>query len=70
MAFGVAAETFVSLLRLGLALCTAKARVHLGEVLWMRGREEEAKKLWRIANGKDPKNESLKGTLLRLQIKL
>lgn len=48
----------------------AEVAVHLGEVLWMRGREEEAKKLWRIANGKDPKNESLKGTLLRLQIKL
>jgi uncharacterized protein with PhoU and TrkA domain len=48
----------------------AEVAVHLGEVLWMRGREEEAKKLWRIANGKDPKNESLKGTLQRLQIKL
>ena len=48
----------------------AEIAVHLGEVLWMRGREEEAKKLWRIANGKDPKNESLKGTLQRLQIKL
>lgn len=44
--------------------------VHLGEVLWLRGREEEAKKLWRFANGKDPKNESLKGTLERLQVKL
>lgn len=44
--------------------------VHLGEVLWLLGREEEAKKLWRFANGKDPKNESLKGTLERLQVKL
>lgn len=44
--------------------------VHLGEVLWLRGREEEAKKLWRFASGKDPKNESLKGTLERLQVKL
>lgn len=44
--------------------------VHLGEVLWLRGREEEAKKLWRFADGKDPKNESLKGTLERLQVKL
>lgn len=44
--------------------------VHLGEVLWLLGREDEAKKLWRFANGKDPKNESLKGTLSRLQVKL
>ncbi len=43
---------------------------HLGEVLWARGREDEAKKLWRNANAKDPKNETLKGTLLRLQVKL
>ena len=44
--------------------------VHLGEVLWLLGREDEAKKLWRFANGKDPKNESLKGTLARFQVKL
>lgn len=43
---------------------------HLGEVLWAMGREEEAKKLWRSASSKDPKNETLKGTLLRLQVKL
>jgi len=34
------------------------------------GHEDEAKKLWRYANGKDPKNESLKGTLERFQVKL
>ncbi len=44
--------------------------VHLGEVLWLLGREDEAKKLWRFASGKDPKNESLKGTLERFQVKL
>ena len=44
--------------------------VHLGEVLWLLGREDEAKKLWRFANGKDPKNESLKGTLERFRVKL
>lgn len=44
--------------------------VHLGEVLWVRGREDEAKKLWRNAGGKDPKNETLKSTLQRLQVKL
>ena len=44
--------------------------VHLGEVLWVKGREDEAKNLWRSAIGKDPKNETLKSTLLRLQVKL
>ena len=43
---------------------------HLGEVLWVLGREEEAKKLWRNAGGKDPKNDTLKSTLKRLQVKL
>ena len=43
---------------------------HLGEVLWAKGQEDEAKKLWRNASSKDPKNETLKGTLLRLQVKL
>ena len=43
---------------------------HLGEVLWVRGREEEAKKLWRNAGGRDSKNDTLKSTLQRLQIKL
>jgi Flp pilus assembly protein TadD len=43
---------------------------HLGDVLWVLGREDEAKKLWRNANAKDPRNETLKGTLQRLQVKL
>ena len=43
---------------------------HLGEVLWVRGREDEAKKLWRNAGGRESKNGTLKSTLLRLQIKL
>lgn len=43
---------------------------HLGEVLWVLGREDEAMKLWRNANTKDPRNETLRGTLQRLQVKL
>lgn len=43
---------------------------HLGEVLWVQGREEEARQLWRDATAKDPKNVTLKDTLQRLQIKL
>ena len=48
----------------------AEIAAHLGEVLWKMGRQDEAKKLWRSANDKDPKNETLRGTLQRLQIKL
>ena len=43
---------------------------HLGEVLWVLGRESEARQLWRDANAKDPANTTLKGTLQRLQVKL
>jgi Flp pilus assembly protein TadD len=48
----------------------AEIAAHLGEVLWVRGREDEAKKLWRNAGGRDSKNDTLKSTLHRLQIKL
>jgi len=48
----------------------AEIAAHLGELLWKLGRHDEAKKLWRSANEKDPKNETLKSTLQRLQIKL
>ena len=43
---------------------------HLGEVLWVLGREQEARQLWRDATAKDPSNSTLKGTLQRLQVKL
>ena len=43
---------------------------HLGEVLWAKGQREDAKALWREATRKDPKNDTLKGTLGRLQISL
>lgn len=44
--------------------------VHLGEVLWMKGLKDDAQKLWRDANAKDPHNGTLKDTLARLQVKL
>ena len=42
--------------------------VHLGEVLWVRGQKEDAKKFWRDARTKDPANDSLKNTLTRLHV--
>jgi tetratricopeptide (TPR) repeat protein len=48
----------------------AEIAVHLGEVLWQRGQQLEAQTLWRAALAKDPKNEVLKNTLLRLNVTL
>ncbi|CAN5856553.1 tetratricopeptide repeat protein [soil metagenome] len=44
--------------------------IHLGEVLWSQNKKEEARQFWREANAKDPDNDSLKATLLRLKAKL
>lgn len=48
----------------------AEIAVHLGEVLWVKGSREDAKKFWRDANIKDPKNDTLKNTLARHQVSL
>jgi len=44
--------------------------VHLGEVLWVAGRRNDAQKLWRDANAKDPENDTLKNTLARLRAEM
>ncbi|MFZ6750493.1 tetratricopeptide repeat protein [Undibacterium sp. Ren11W] len=44
--------------------------IHLGEVLWTAGKKEDARAFWRDAKSKDADNESLKSTLLRLNVKL
>lgn len=43
---------------------------HLGEVLWVKGQREDAQKLWRDAQTKDPQNDTLKSTLARLNVSL
>lgn len=43
--------------------------VHLGEVLWSRGKQDEAKQVWREVQAKDPGNEVLQSTLARLNVK-
>jgi tetratricopeptide (TPR) repeat protein len=40
--------------------------VHLGEVLFAKGDQEGAQKMWKEAQAKDPKNDALKSTLARL----
>jgi len=44
--------------------------VHLGEVLWHKGKKADAQALWRDARARDPKNDTLKSTLARLHPKL
>lgn len=44
--------------------------VHLGEVLWHKGQKADARQLWREARARDPKNDTLKSTLARLQLSL
>ena len=43
--------------------------VHLGEVLWVKGKHEEALKLFRDVQQKDASSELLRSTLKRLKIK-
>lgn len=43
---------------------------HLGEVLWVKGQKDDAQKLWRDAQSKDPQNDTLKNTLGRLNVNL
>ena len=38
---------------------------HLGEVLWIMGQQEEAKRVWQEASKKDPANEALLNTIKR-----
>ena len=39
---------------------------HLGEVLWVAGKRDEARDVWRQGRAKDPDNETLKATVARL----
>jgi tetratricopeptide (TPR) repeat protein len=43
---------------------------HLGEVLWVTGAREEARRVWREGRARDTDNEVLRETLTRLQVKL
>lgn len=43
---------------------------HLGEVLWSLGRRDEARRIWREAQGRDAANEVLRETLARLRVSL
>lgn len=40
---------------------------HLGEVLWVAGQQDEARRVWAEGSKRDPANESLQNTIKRLQ---
>jgi tetratricopeptide (TPR) repeat protein len=43
---------------------------HLGEVLWIAGQTEEARKIWREGRSRDSTNDVLRETLARLRVDL
>jgi tetratricopeptide (TPR) repeat protein len=43
---------------------------HLGEVLWAAGQQDEARRIWREARGRDAANDVLRETLGRLKVAL
>jgi tetratricopeptide (TPR) repeat protein len=43
---------------------------HLGEVLWAMGQQDEARKVWRDVQRREPTNDVLRETLARLQVQL
>ena len=44
--------------------------VHLAEVLWKAGVQDEARQLWREAREREPNNDVLRETLTRLNVAL
>jgi tetratricopeptide (TPR) repeat protein len=43
---------------------------HLGEVLWIAGQTDEARKVWREGRSRDAQNDVLRETLVRLRVDL
>lgn len=48
----------------------AEIAIHLGEVLWVSGERDEARRLWREARKLEPDSETLRDTLARLGAEL
>lgn len=42
---------------------------HLGEVLWAQGQRDEARRIWREGQQRDPANQTLRDTLKRLKVR-
>jgi tetratricopeptide (TPR) repeat protein len=46
----------------------AEVAAHLGEVLWMRGKRKEARRIWEEALKDSPENELIRSTRQRMEI--
>lgn len=53
-----------------IAKADTEIAAHLGEVLWSLGQRDEALRIWREGIAQDPRNETLRETLKRLQAPL
>ena len=48
----------------------AEIAVHLGEVLWVSGRQADAERAWKEASAKEPQNQALRQTLARFNVQM
>ncbi len=64
---GLQQEALIHLRRAYGLRVDAEIAAHLGEVLWVLGRREEARKIWSEAQTKAPGNELLNSTIKRLE---
>ena len=64
------AQALIHLRRAYAARPDTEIGAHLGEVLWVVGERDEARKVWRDARERDAQNEVLRETLTRLLVRL
>jgi tetratricopeptide (TPR) repeat protein len=63
-------EALVHLKRAYASRPDVEIAAHLGEVLWVLGQPDEARRVWREGRSRDADNDVLRETLTRLQVKL
>jgi tetratricopeptide (TPR) repeat protein len=63
-------QALVHLKRAYAARPDTEIAAHLGEVLWVTGQRDEARRVWREGRTRDLDNEVLRETLARLQVRL
>lgn len=64
------AQALVHLRRAYASRPDTEIAAHLGEVLWVSGQRDEARRIWREGRERDADNEVMRETLSRLQVRL
>lgn len=67
---GNLAQALVHLRRAYASRPDTEIAAHLGEVLWVSGQRDEARRVWREGRERDADNEVMRETLARLQVRL